>query len=74
MHACVMHHCPQDSIAVVGSRFSYGYDVVGCVLDFYKVSFRERCNLSAFCLSQHLFHNSLISVAIMVFIYVCYEH
>lgn len=29
--------CTQDSIAVVGSRFSDGYDVVGCVLDFYKV-------------------------------------
>lgn len=26
----------QDSIAVVSSRFSYGSDVVGCVLDFYK--------------------------------------
>lgn len=29
----------QDSIGVVSSRFSDGYDVVGCVLDFYKVSF-----------------------------------
>ena len=31
---------------MVSSRFSYGYDVVGCVLDFYKVSLREHGNLS----------------------------